>query len=259
MRRRHEDPSRDPRDAEPVRDGGRLFPGPVPVLPAGGRGDDAELGGDRSPVPLRGGGRPEGESPPDLGFPRSIDPVKAYEFGRRWGWFRLDEVLVELYPSRPLVVGQAPCRWSSDLPPLWWESETGFRWSRLLGVGSFAAYVATRRVNLCEEYPGAAPGGLGDAIGDPSGQTSRVVEEHARKGLDVVLLGREVASFFGVDSGASTRAGISRWRGGLVYWLPHPSGVSRAWNDPDTGRFVRSMLGGLVREHGGLVSWRSAP
>jgi len=51
----------------------------------------------------------------------------------------------------------------------------------------------------------------------------------------IVLLGRKVATMF------DYRRGFYTYQGPLVS-IPHPSGVSREWNDPDAAQVARMML-----------------
>lgn len=97
--------------------------------------------------------------------------------------------------------------------------------ARLAGLAGYEELASRARlVNLLPAFPGK--NGKGDAF--PVG-TARLVAERMRlRGL-VLLAGRNVGEAFGLaaDYFEWRRRGATRY---VV--IPHPSGVSRWWNDP---------------------------
>lgn len=175
---------------------------------------------------------------------------------------RLDALLREREPSRPLFVGQAPGRGLDGWPAL--TGAAGDRLGRLAGLPypprsrpAFAFMVATERVNLIERWPGRSPNG-GDAF--PLDQAragalallSRLQAEGRLAGRHLVLVGRGVAQAFNLEE--------LPWFSWTPYeplsvpgvrfevaTMPHPSGRSRFWNDPENVEQARSFLGRLLR------------
>lgn len=121
----------------------------------------------------------------------------------------------------PIVYGQAPARDGDPSRPLVGPG-SGLRLERLLGVP-----VDFR--NLLHEWPGYAKSG-GDVFPLSIGRLAAMRERQTwPKGGEVILLGRNVAKAFMLDD---MRFGETRVVDeSLVTLLPHPSGVSRWWND----------------------------
>lgn len=136
--------------------------------------------------------------------------------------------------SRVLLVGQAPSASAEDLQGL-----SGARIARLCDV-PYAEYLELfERRNLVQDWPGYAPGG-GDAfpMGDARRGWARLLPAlHGRK---IVLLGRKVGC---IALGHAPE--WFRWER-RDHWTsprrrvtfeaacaPHPSGLSRWWNEPD--------------------------
>lgn len=146
-------------------------------------------------------------------------------------------------------MGQAPSRASG---PVAFDGRSGRRVAELCG----APELPFRAVNLVERWPGPSRGGKGDAF--PMDQARRGALRVARliareRPARVLLAGRRVAEAFG-------------WRGApLLAWaeaevlvggrpvaevaaavIPHPSGVSRWWNDPANEGAARAFLADLA-------------
>ncbi len=84
-----------------------------------------------------------------------------------------------------------------------------------------------------------------------------VAQECARAGgAALVLLGAKVAAAFGQSDfkGAMLREGLLTAYATPVLVIPHPSGLSRAWNEPDVTERVRAAVLGLVHEVAGKVT-----
>jgi uracil-DNA glycosylase len=136
------------------------------------------------------------------------------------------------------IVGQAPGRWGDPRRPL--GGRCGIRLARAAGLGSVAELRARARlVNLLGSYPGKS--GKGDAF--PMVEAIGAAQRMRPCGI-VLLAGKAVGRAFGIDSE------FFEWRrrGGTRYAvIPHPSGVSRWWNDPRNvevaTRFLRGVFG----------------
>jgi hypothetical protein len=97
-------------------------------------------------------------------------------------------------------------------------------------------------VNLIKRWPGpSASRNKGDAF--PLERAARAAARLELGDGPVILLGKGVAGAFGA------RADFFEWfelRGRRAVVIPHPSGVSRWWNEPANrrraSRFIRSVL-----------------
>lgn len=122
------------------------------------------------------------------------------------------------------IVGQAPGRRARGEGPL--GGACGRRLARLAGFGSFVELrQRAKLVNLLDRFPGK--NGRGDAFP----MIAAIETASAMKPRGVVLLaGKNVAAAFGFDG-----AEFFEWRRrGTTRFavIPHPSGLSRWWNDP---------------------------
>lgn len=140
---------------------------------------------------------------------------------------------------RPLLVGEDnpysadPRHALSPYP----ERSAGFRLATVILGMNRAQYLRTfDRVNLCAH--GKWSGRIASKTADRLLQDDR---EH------VVLLGRKVAAAFGCGDhpAFSTRPLVC---GTMLYLLPHPSGLSRAWNEPGAIERARELLAPLLIE-----------
>jgi uracil-DNA glycosylase len=144
---------------------------------------------------------------------------------------------------RPLIVGQAPSK-DSRFPLV---GPSGDRLSRILGrpIGE-AADVA----NLL----GWWPGGEGKDDEFPLAAATVAASHLLASDLQhrrLVLLGLQVARAFGVGCLAYFEWHRLGWH--VVAAYPHPSGVSRWWNDPSHRRAAREWL----RDALSSGEWRS--
>lgn len=142
---------------------------------------------------------------------------------------------------RILIVGQAPGPTPSTSRRAL-DGRCGRRLERLMGIPEGALPRVARTVNLLPEWPGRSPSGKGDRF--PVAEASQVAATLMLRGV-VLFAGRGVAAAFGV------RAPFFRWLrlgSARVAVVPHPSGISRWWNDPrnqDTAaRFFRALVRG---------------
>ncbi len=132
-------------------------------------------------------------------------------------------------PVKPLLVGEAnpygadPAFALNPLP----EHASGGRLARILGLSRGDYLRIFDRRNLC-----------------PTTWSVPVARREAEAimrvlGRDVVLLGSKVAQAFGLRYEPFTTRG-------RLHLLPHPSGLSRAWNDPESIPRARALLAGLL-------------
>lgn len=127
---------------------------------------------------------------------------------------------------KPLIIGQAPSRLSDPVEPL--SGRSGRRLADLCGLSMEAFLDAFERRNLVNEWPGPADGD-GDAF-VTAGEARRLAQSFRPvvRGRRVVILGFSLAAGFGLTHPAMTFA--PHWEGEFAF-CPHPSGVSRWWND----------------------------
>lgn len=121
------------------------------------------------------------------------------------------------------------------------RAASGNRLRVIMGL-SDADYLALARVNLCV-------GGWDQVAAEAAAR--RIVSA----GADVVVgLGRRVATAFGYRRGLLTAGEVPPGSVAPAFRfvsLPHPSGLSRAWNLPG----ARDQAVRLLREHAPWVEW----
>lgn len=145
---------------------------------------------------------------------------------------------------RLVLVGQAPSRTSSAIA---FGGDSGARLARLLGMSLSDLLRVVDTTNLLPGWPGRSSSGKGDAF--PMAAARRAAAELAARedpSRAFLLAGMSVARAFGV-----ARLGFLRWGllgGRRVAVIPHPSGVSRWWNDGANRARARAFL---AREIGG--------
>jgi uracil-DNA glycosylase len=131
---------------------------------------------------------------------------------------------------RPLLIGQAPGPRSDPLEPL--AGRCGARLAGLCGIEQAEFLERFERVNLLDRFPGKA--GKGDRFD---------INKARKKAIDlllfgqmenrrVVMLGANVARTFGFPPATEQLLWSVTDGGGFhVAFCPHPSGVSRWWNE----------------------------
>jgi uracil-DNA glycosylase len=149
--------------------------------------------------------------------------------------------------SRPVIVGQAPGRTPGEIL----GGRAGRRLASLAGIDELGD--GFDLVNLLDEYPGASPNGKGDLFDDRLGRAAAFTLAPRLRDRRVVLLGRRVATAFGVGrepafvwmpAGAIVEQRvIASWECGI---MPHPSGIVRWWNDPENWRRASEFLRGAL-------------
>lgn len=120
------------------------------------------------------------------------------------------------YFGRPYVIGEAPGR-RPGLP----LAGARRRIARLLEIEPEELADMFHWQNLLSEWPGYGPNGGSEF---PMEAARAAATEITQRPL--ILLGRRVAQAFDVDQPWFV------WRDGLAV-CPHPSGLSRWWNDPE--------------------------
>ncbi len=138
----------------------------------------------------------------------------------------------------PFLVGELNPYGSDPYYALWPEPEraSGHRLqSLILGIDE-GHYVALRRANLCTSR-WSAPAARKRA--------TELLDDHPYPG-GFVLLGAKVASAFGAGFAPFARFGRT-----LI--LPHPSGLCRLWNGPESFRRARSAVRAAFPEWANLV------
>jgi len=141
---------------------------------------------------------------------------------------------------KPLVIGQAPSSTSDPAWPL--SGRSGRRLAALCGVDHGVFLDAFDRVNLIPVFPGKA--GKGDAFPIEEARRSAAIVK-AMSPRTVIILGDNVRRAFDVLDDAP----MFRWfRLGphCAAVAPHPSGVSRWWNDPMNAERARLFWRGLA-------------
>jgi hypothetical protein len=125
------------------------------------------------------------------------------------------------------------------------DRSSGARLCRVLGLGRAEYLRRFERRNLLAALPWSAP---------LAREAAHRVLGELEDSDSIILLGAKVAAAFDVPFAVGPAELPTRYihfvRGGVVYaWscivLPHPSGLSRSWNDPTMPERVRSAVGAL--------------
>lgn len=131
---------------------------------------------------------------------------------------------------KPLIIGQAPSMEHGDREAL--SGRSGARLAGFCGLSMPEFLERFDRANLVEEFPGKA--GKGDRFpsrGEAQGFAYRF--RPLVRDRRVVVLGFSTAAAFGLTHPALVFA--PHWEGSFAF-SPHPSGVSRWWNDAENLR-----------------------
>ena len=142
---------------------------------------------------------------------------------------------------RPLIIGQAPSMEHGEDEAL--SGRSGERLARFCGLTIPEFLETFDRENLVETFPGKA--GKGDRF--PGPREARRLAERSRPGVGgrrVVVLGFSTAAAFDLTHPTLTFA--PHW-GAEFAFSPHPSGVSRWWNDPENLRRATAFWVELAR------------
>jgi len=139
----------------------------------------------------------------------------------------------------PLLVGEANPY--SGLEPRFAlypypENSAGGRLCRyVLGMGTEEYVRRFDRVNLC---------GWDWKMKEARAKADEILADVIRLDLTAVLCGAKVAKAFGLTSVTAEEPARLHHNvgGGLLVLIPHPSGLCRYWNDPNTVMRVRATL-----------------
>lgn len=123
------------------------------------------------------------------------------------------------YFGRPHVIGEAPGP-KGGVPLEGARRRIGC----LIGLSSDEMAERFEWRNLLDEWPGYGPSGGSEFPIEAARQAAEREREAAVRGQRYILLGRRVGRAFG------TTAEWFRWQNNLLV-APHPSGLSRWWND----------------------------
>ena len=147
-----------------------------------------------------------------------------------------------------VIMGQAPGKNHGFGAPF--AGPTGRRLARFCGLET-VEQLRERAVlmNLWGRYPGKAKSVQGDAF--PESERAKRAAARRRAALAasgcevLVCCGRRVASCFGVGDAPFLEwreVPLARGKNARVVVVPHPSGVSRWWQDPDACGRASALL-----------------
>lgn len=141
-----------------------------------------------------------------------------------------------------VIVGQAPSRTSDPREPL--SGRSGARLAALCGITLTEFLDRFERRNLLGEFPGRREAVEGDYYVGVA-EARRIADglRPALRGRSAVVLGAVNAAAFRITAPAFRFQELDGLR---LAWSPHPSGVSRWWNDraneERARRFWRSLV-----------------
>jgi uracil-DNA glycosylase len=142
------------------------------------------------------------------------------------------------------VVGQAPGPNTDHREPL--SGASGRRLAALCGV-TLAEFLALfDRANLLDRWPG--PKAKGDRFDASEARMAACQFTPRLRRRRTVLLGRAVARAFHLHGRPMFEWLDEVGDGALVALAPHPSGISRWWNEPANARRARRFWRALARE-----------
>lgn len=150
---------------------------------------------------------------------------------------------------KPLLIGQAPGPATDPGRPL--SGRCGARLADLCGLELESFLNRFERVNLIETFPGKA--GKGDAFPIEQARLGavRLMTSGRLFCRRTVFLGGNVWRAFGWP-GEIAKVPLFKWAGGMqpmmMAFAPHPSGVSRWWNDPANEERARRFFRRLALE-----------
>lgn len=146
---------------------------------------------------------------------------------------------------RPIVVGQAPGSRSDPGLPL--SGRCGDRLAALAGIAPEEFRRRFELTNLLDRFPGKASKGDLFPLEEARVAALRMLLQGRLGARPVVLLGLNVEWAFGLAADVP----VLEWRPRLAVRIatcPHPSGVSRWWNDPANEADARRFWRRLARE-----------
>ncbi len=144
----------------------------------------------------------------------------------------------------PLLIGQAPSRTGDPSQPL--RGYCGMKLASLFGISTASYLKRFDRNNLINHYPGK--NGKGDFF-DLLEARDRAIDTTIMIAIIprpyVLLIGRNVARAFRKNQRYFERFDL---HGSPAYVVPHPSGISRWWNEPGNRAKAQRFFKRLIRE-----------
>ena len=147
------------------------------------------------------------------------------------------ETTPQRFPGPPLLIGEAPspgglgpagpfdCASGDAIARLLTEADPrGEQWTRARALSAF------ERRNLLPEWPGRDKSGRGSALPTSAKRAAAasLLSFDGVAGRRIVLAGSRVADSFGLALALGSEL---RWRGATWSQVPHPSGLTSAYND----------------------------
>lgn len=145
---------------------------------------------------------------------------------------------------KPLIVGEAPSKNEITETPL--EGRVGRRLAELAGLPYDAYLDYFDRVNLLHVRQDEAEKGFTFDLPAAREAVARMRQDGTLRDRSVILLGHRVAEAFGVARSLKYFHACPTGQGGLVWLMPHPSGINRWWNDRENKKSAEAFLRGLV-------------
>lgn len=151
---------------------------------------------------------------------------------------------------RPLIIGEAPSK--NEFPPTPIEGRIGRRLASYAGLSFEEFLTRFDRVNLLSVRQDTAEKGFTfDRVA--ALESWRIIARRIKPGQTVLLLGKRVADAVGCVNDYFEPC---RLVGGItLYVVPHPSGVSRWWNDEKNKERMRGFMTELVKETACGCGW----
>ncbi len=151
---------------------------------------------------------------------------------------------------KPLLIGEAPSKNQTDPHPL--EGRIGRKLAECAGL-SYDAYLDMfDRVNLLAVRQDTKEKGFEFDMKAARESALLMRQSGIMRDRSVVLLGNRVAEAFGVRS-IRFFHGHPHGQGGMLWVMPHPSGINRWWNDPDHHEAACSFMRGMVERHKAVI------
>lgn len=167
--------------------------------------------------------------------------MTLYAVWKRWQKRKYLRLVEALWIPLPEVEALGGDPWSDwiDLGP-WPRNASGNRLRNIMGLEDAAYLDRFDRTNLCV--------GKAWSLREARERARELVEE--RTGGVIVMLGAKVSSAFGMSFRPFEIAKLASSTGSVTYVvLPHPSGLSRAWAEPnavDRARYALEVGGALA-------------
>lgn len=182
------------------------------------------------------------------GFTKEADGVGMDCRSDHRDYFRLDR---KLGRDRTIIVGQAPARETVGKPAF--SGKSGPRFADLLGVAHPDLWDVFEVFNLLNHFPGDPKDRTkrGDAFPLIAAKMEAVKIRESLQGRIVVLVGKNVQRAFGLTGGFfewRTAFATCEFSSAFDYCtVPHPSGVSFFWNDPQNVKSAREFMRTIPR------------